>query len=67
MARLAAVSGGKVIDPSDPGSVAGLLDRSGDTSVTTSIRKIRGKLWLFLAIVLVFSAEWLLRKLFGLV
>lgn len=67
LGRIAAASGGAVTGPREAGRLAALIDLNDDTVVSTSVRKIRGKLWFFAAIILVFAAEWLLRKIFGLV
>lgn len=67
LGRIAAASGGKVVRPEDAGKLAGMIDLRSDTVVSKSVRKIRGKAWFFAAILLVFAAEWLLRKFFGLV
>jgi hypothetical protein len=67
LSRLAAESGGRAVDPSDPASIASMLDLAEDSVVSTTAMKIRGSLWLFLAIIIAFGTEWLLRKIFGLV
>ncbi len=67
LGRIAAASGGKVVRPDDAAELAGMIDLETDTVVSTSVRKIRGKAWFFAVIVLVFAAEWLLRKILGLV
>ena len=65
--KIATASGGKVVRPEDAEELAGMIDLEYDTVVSTSVRKIRGKVWFFAVIVLVFAAEWLFRKLLGLV
>ncbi len=67
LGRLAASSGGILLGSGEVEQLAGLIDLKEDTVVSTSVRKIRGKLWFFAAIIFVFAAEWLLRKIFGLV
>jgi hypothetical protein len=67
LGRIAAASGGTVVHPDEAGKLAGLIDLEEDTVVSKSVRKIRGKIWFFVVIVLVFAAEWLLRKFLGLV
>ncbi len=67
LGRIAADSGGKVVRLEDAGELAGMIDLEAYTVVLTSVRKMRGKAWFFAAIVLVFAAEWLLRKILGLV
>jgi hypothetical protein len=67
LGKIATASGGKVVRPEDAGELAGMIDLESDTVVSTSVRKIRGKAWFFAVIVLVFAAEWLFRKLLGLV
>lgn len=67
LGRLAAASGGALVGPEEVENIAGMIDLEEDTVVSTSVRKIRGKIWFFVLIILVFAAEWLLRKILGLV
>jgi len=67
LGRLASSSGGLILRAGDAGKIAGMIDLKEDTVVTTSVRDIRGKVWLFALILLVFASEWLLRKFLGLV
>ena len=67
LGRTAAATGGLVLGPGEVEKLARLIDLQDDTVVSTSVRKIRGKVWFFAAIIFVFAAEWLLRKIFGLV
>ena len=67
LGRITAASGGMIVRLEEVEKLAGMIDLEEDTLVSTSVRKIRGKVWFFAAIILVFAAEWLLRKIFGLV
>ncbi len=67
LGRLASAAGGRLVDPGEVENIAGMIDLKDDTVVSTSVRKIRGKVWFFVLIILVFAAEWLLRKILGLV
>ena len=67
LGRIAAASGGMLIGPEKVEELAGMIDLEEDIVVSTSVRKMRGKAWFFAMIILVFAAEWLLRKMLGLV
>jgi hypothetical protein len=67
LGRIAAASGGRLIDAGEVENIAAMIDLKEDTVVSTSVRKIRGKAWFFALIILIFAAEWLLRKILGLV
>jgi hypothetical protein len=65
--REAAATGGAVLRPGELTRLSGLIDLEPDLAVSTTIRNIRGRLWLLVLIVSVFAIEWLLRKFWGLV
>jgi hypothetical protein len=67
LGSIASSSGGALLEPRDAGGLAGMIDLKPDTMVTSSVIKLRGTLWLFAAIIAVFAAEWLTRKMLGLV
>lgn len=65
--RIAVSTGGAVVDPDRTAAIARLVPREPDTMVTSSVRSLRGSALLLAAIVAALAAEWLLRKVWGLV
>ncbi len=67
LAGMASATGGRLLGAGDTGRLAGMIDLERTGSVSTSVRKVRSEAWFFAVMVLVFAAEWLLRKMLGLV
>jgi len=65
--RIAATTGGALVDPHRLASLRDLIDLEPDTVETRTVRSLRGSALLLAAIVAALAAEWLLRKLWGLV
>jgi hypothetical protein len=64
---LADASGGGMIEPADLVTLIDQMDLSPDRIVRRDVRFLRQSIWFFTGIVLVFAAEWMLRKAWGLV
>lgn len=65
--RIAASSGGALLEPERIGLLPGLLRLEEDTVETSTVRTLRGSALLLAAIIAAFAAEWILRKVWGLV
>jgi hypothetical protein len=65
--HVADISGGLMMDRIDAASLSRVMNLSRDHVTRRDVRTLRGSLALFFAIVFVFAAEWLLRKIWGLV
>jgi hypothetical protein len=65
--RIAASTGGAVIEHDRLAAIARLARLEADTVETRTVRSLRGSALLLAAIVAALAAEWLLRKFWGLV
>ncbi len=64
---LADASSGGMVEPADLAALVNRMDLSPDRIERRDVRFLRQSVWFFTAVVLVFAAEWMLRKVWGLV
>jgi uncharacterized membrane protein len=64
--RISRASGGSYLDTKDLSRLPSLLASSSDNQAPPQLRELWHNIWIFMAVVMLLGAEWLLRRQWGL-